>query len=484
MGKAGGAGVSTATTPPAVSAGSRNWAPSARELADLELLLRGGYQPLSGFLGRADTESVRRTGRLAGGAAWPAPVTLEVPNELAATGPLTLTDPEGAPLALLEVTEAWPAGAGYHFVAGPVRGLAAAEYGTFRRLQLPAAEVRERLRGSPALAVLAAEPLHWQHIAGIRATAHRLAARVLLLVPTGTRGSEPLVRAVLAAGQELAGALVVAVPLPARAGPAEATTHRRLAAHVAAAFGGTHFYAADPVADAPIPLVGPPSDQSPGPSLTDAELAELLDRGAPLPAGFTPAGVERELRRVRRPRAQRGVVVLFTGLSGSGKSTLARGLYEALLEGSDRTATLLDGDVVRRMLSAGLGFGRADREFNVRRIGYVGAEAARHGGIAICSPIAPYAETRAEVRAMAEAVGDFLLVWVATPLEECERRDRKGLYAQARAGALSGFTGVDDPYEEPTDADLVIDTSGRLIPDCVAEIIEVMRRRGWLGAPA
>ncbi|MDQ6874119.1 MAG: adenylyl-sulfate kinase [Actinomycetota bacterium] len=475
----------TATTPPTVSAGSRSWTPGARELADLDLLLRGGYQPLAGFMGRADTESVRRTGRLAGGRPWPVPVTLAVPDRLAGAGPLTLTDAEGAPLAVVQVTESWPAGAGRHFVAGPVTPLGTAEYGSFRRLHLPAAEVRGQLGSSPALAVVATEPLHWRDIAGIRATADLLDARILLVVATGTAGSEPLIRAVMAAAAELAGAVIVAVPLPAAEVAATATgPGRRLAAHVAAAFGGTHLYGTDPIVDAPLPLVAPPADPPDDPALSSAELADLLDRGAPLPPGFTPAGVERELRRARRPRSQRGVVVLFTGLSGSGKSTLARGLHDTLLEGSDRSVTLLDGDVVRQMLSAGLGFSRADRELNVRRIGYVAAEAARHGGVAICAPIAPYADTRADVRALAEAVGDFLLVWVSTPLEECERRDRKGLYARARAGQISGFTGVDDPYEEPADADLVIDTSGRPITECVADVLELMHRRGWVGGPA
>ena len=174
------------------------------------------------------------------------------------------------------------------------------------------------------------------------------------------------------------------------------------------------------------------------------------------------------------------MVVLFTGYSGSGKSTIARGLYDILVERGDRTVTLLDGVVVRRMLSAGLGFSRADHDLNVRRIGYVAAEVGRHGGVAICAPIAPYARTRADVREMAEAVGDFVLVWVSTPLEQCEARDRKGLYAQARAGTLTGFTGIDDPYEEPTDADLLINTSGRPVADCVDEVVRRLTDGGWL----
>ena len=143
--------------------------------------------------------------------------------------------------------------------------------------------------------------------------------------------------------------------------------------------------------------------------------------------------------------------------------------------------TLLDGDLVRRHLSAGLSFSATDRETNIRRIGWVGAEVSRHGGIAICSPIAPFASTRAAVRAMvSEAGGDFVLVHVATPLSECERRDRKGLYAKARRGEIPDFTGISSPYEEPTDADLVIDTTGLTIEAAVERVLSHLRDRGHL----
>ena len=142
-------------------------------------------------------------------------------------------------------------------------------------------------------------------------------------------------------------------------------------------------------------------------------------------------------------------MLFLTGLSGSGKSTIARDLRDALAERGDRRVSLLDGDLVRQLLSAGLTFSRADRDLNIARIGYVAAEIARHGGIAICAPIAPFAAARARVREMVSEVGDFLLIHVATPVEVCEARDRKGLYAKARAGLIGQFTGISDPYEEP-----------------------------------
>jgi sulfate adenylyltransferase len=193
-----------------------------------------------------------------------------------------------------------------------------------------------------------------------------------------------------------------------------------------------------------------------------------------LPPGGTayPASVQAELQR-HSP----GGVVLFTGLSGSGKSTLARALRDRLVEGG-RDVTLLDGDVVRRLLSAGLGFSPEDRDLNVRRIGYVAAEVARHGGLALAAPIAPYVRSRAAVRELVEdAGGSYLLVHVSTSLEVCEARDRKGLYARARAGEIESFTGISDPYEVPVDADLTIDTSQVLLRDAVDLVLDLLRSR-------
>jgi sulfate adenylyltransferase len=183
-----------------------------------------------------------------------------------------------------------------------------------------------------------------------------------------------------------------------------------------------------------------------------------------------------------RPGPDRqGLVLFFTGLSGSGKSTVAQAVIDALLEQGQRTVTTLDGDVVRRHLSAGLTFSRADRETNIRRIGWVAAEVSRHGGVAVCSPIAPFDQTRQDVRAMTEdAGGAFFLVHVATPLEECERRDRKGLYARARRGEIPDFTGISSPYEVPEDADLRIDTTGRSVEACRDEVLDALVAAGFV----
>ncbi|SFF51579.1 adenylyl-sulfate kinase [Blastococcus tunisiensis] len=173
-----------------------------------------------------------------------------------------------------------------------------------------------------------------------------------------------------------------------------------------------------------------------------------------------------------------GRVLLFTGLSGAGKSTIAARVVELLVE-DGRTVTLLDGDEVRHHLSAGLGFSRADRDTNVLRIGWVAAQIAKHGGIAVCAPIAPYAEVRAAVRREVEAQagpGSFVLVHVATSLADCEARDRKGLYAKARRGEIPSFTGISDPYEVPTDAEVTVETAGRGVDECARQVLDGVLR--------
>jgi sulfate adenylyltransferase len=215
-------------------------------------------------------------------------------------------------------------------------------------------------------------------------------------------------------------------------------------------------------------------------SISGTELRRRLTEGDELPEWFTPAAVAAELRRGFPPRSRQGFTVFFTGLSGAGKSTIAKALLAKLLERGGRTVTLLDGDVVRQHLSTELGFSRDDRDLNIRRIGFVAAEITKHRGIALCAPIAPYDRTRREVRQMVEGVGGFVLVHVATPLEVCEQRDRKGLYAKARAGLLPQFTGVSHPYEEPRDAEIVIDTQNEPPEEAVRQILEYLYERGFL----
>ncbi len=218
-------------------------------------------------------------------------------------------------------------------------------------------------------------------------------------------------------------------------------------------------------------------------ALGDDALAGRLSRGENVPAWFTFPEVLDELRKVYPPRHRMGITLFFTGLSGSGKSTLARIMYGKFIEDGKRPATLLDGDVVRRNLSSELGFSRQHRDLNVRRIGFVASEITKNGGIAICAPIAPYASTRRAVRALIEEHGAMIEIHVSTPLEVCEQRDRKGLYAKARRGLIPEFTGISDPYEIPEQPELRIDTSDRSPMEAAQEIFLYLLREGYLDAP-
>ena len=290
---------------------------------------------------------------------------------------------------------------------------------------------------------------------------------LLALVGAGTPDLSPvaLIRATLAAAGHLTDAVVVAVPL---ASHGDAEVDHALGEQVVGNYAGP-----DPIRGLPSewpvelgseadPEVVEPVETQPYP----ADIAAIVDFDRPAPDA-------------------QGLVLFFTGLSGSGKSTLARALMDRILEQGHRTVTSLDGDVVRRNLSAGLTFSKEDRETNIRRIGWVAAEISRHGGVAVVSPIAPFDETRQQVRAMVdEAGGAFFLVHVATPLEECERRDRKGLYAKARRGEIPEFTGISSPYEEPEDADVRVDTTGRSIEDALDDVIAALADEGYLDLTA
>ena len=215
-------------------------------------------------------------------------------------------------------------------------------------------------------------------------------------------------------------------------------------------------------------------------SISGAELRALLTSGRAIPAWFSFPEVIQELRRTYPPRHRQGFTVFFTGLPSSGKSTLANVLLTKLLVIGGRPVTLLDGDIVRKNLSSELSFSKEHRDLNIRRIGFVAAEITKNGGIAICAPIAPYAAVRDDVRQMIRPKGGFVLVHVATPLAVCEQRDRKGLYAKARAGIVTTFTGVSDPYEQPTDAELTIDTSCLNPEECVQKILLYLRTEGFV----
>ncbi|MGA9853606.1 MAG: bifunctional sulfate adenylyltransferase/adenylylsulfate kinase [Gammaproteobacteria bacterium] len=216
-------------------------------------------------------------------------------------------------------------------------------------------------------------------------------------------------------------------------------------------------------------------------TISGTEQRQLLQEGREIPEWFTYPEVVAELRKTHPPRSKQGFTVFFTGLSGSGKSTIANALLVKLLEIGGRHVTLLDGDHVRKHLSSELGFSKEHRDLNIQRIGYVASEITKNGGVAICAPIAPYAATRKKVREMVQPVGGFFEVYISTSLDVCEQRDRKGLYAKARAGILKEFTGISDPYEVPQNPEITIDTH-ECTPDEAAErIVSKLRDAGFFG---
>ncbi len=215
-------------------------------------------------------------------------------------------------------------------------------------------------------------------------------------------------------------------------------------------------------------------------SLLASDVQQMVRAGLEIPEWFAFPEVAGELKRAYPPRHKQGFTVFLTGLSGAGKSTIAQVLLSRFLEMGDRPVTLLDGDIVRRHLSSELGFSKEHRDINVRRIGFVASEITKNRGIAICAPIAPYRLSRRQIRQMIEQYGGFIEVAVATPLDVCEKRDRKGIYAKARAGLIKGFTGVDDPYEPPENCEVRLDTTDITPDEAAQEVLLELQQQGYI----
>ena len=452
---------------------------------------------------------------------------------------VALRDPEGLLVAILDVEESWaqPAEAvaaalagtgtgvedwlreecGPARLGGRLRGVERPCHYDFAALRAEPAELRQRLHRMGwrrVLAVLTRRPLGPGEHALVMQRARSLEANVLLLVEGGMPDPGDLryyarlraAEAVLPRFSEPATELALVPLAPALGSPREGEL-RQL---VARAYGATHVLLLDEPADGEAPppaapgpsprrlgvervetadvhflpergryAVGPPPrGGEPVQPARSSELLERLARGERVPEWLAwPEQVE-ALARAWPPRSAQGFTLFLTGLSGSGKSTIARALLGKLMESGARRVTLLDGDIVRKHLSSELGFSREHRDLNILRIGFVASEITKNGGVAICAPIAPYAATRRRVRAMIEAVGGFVEIHVATPLEVCEARDRKGLYARARAGLIESFTGISDPYEAPEQPELRLDTTDTS-PDEAAQ--QIVLRLGALG---
>jgi sulfate adenylyltransferase len=536
-----------------------SWDLTARQLCDLELLMNGGFSPLTGFLGRADYDRVVDDLRLADGTLWPMPITLDVDEPTArALEPgsiLALRDGEGVMLAVVHVDDVWRPdlereaekvfgtanpehpGVGYlvnssnpWYVGGRVEALEIPHHYDFKTLRMSPREVRDRFRKRGWRKIVAFQtrnPMHRAHLELTVRAAKDVEANLLIhpvvgMTKPGDVDHYTRVRAYQAIMDRYPAntAELSLLPLAMRmGGPREAVWHALIRRN----HGVTHFIVgrdhAGPGSDSQgTPFYGPydaqdlmrqhadeigvemvdfrmmayvpgedryaPVDElsegTPTASISGTELRARLADGREIPEWFTFPKVADELRRTHPPRSKQGFTVFFTGLSGSGKSTVANVLLVKLLEMGGRPVTLLDGDIVRKNLSSELGFSKEHRDLNIQRIGFVASEITKNGGIAICAPIAPYDEVRQQVRATVEPLGGFVLVHVATPLEVCEQRDRKGLYAKARAGIIKEFTGISDPYEEPTDADIVHDTSEMTPEEAAHRLILHLEAEGYI----
>ena len=538
-----------------------SWDLTPRQVCDLEMLLNGGFSPLTGFMNKADYESVCSQMKLASGVLWPMPITLDVTEAFAKTlksgsSKVALRDAEGVMIAILHVGDIWQPdrqaegkavfnstsnahpGVAYlinrsnpWYVGGRLEGLQLPSHYDFKTLRLTPAELRADFANQGWRRIVAFQtrnPMHRAHVELTFRAAKQVEASLLIhpvvgMTKPGDVDYFTRVRCYqLLVGKYPAGtAKLSLVPFAMRmGGPREAVWHALIRKN----YGCTHLIVgrdhAGPGKDTDgKPFYGPyeaqelftkheaeigvtqvpfqmmvyledkdkyfPADEVPKDArvldLSGTELRNRLNEGRDIPAWFTYPEVAVELRRSFPPRAKQGVTIFFSGLSGSGKSTIANVLMTKFLEVGGRPVTMLDGDLVRKHLSSELGFSKEHRDINIRRIGYVASEITKNGGIAICAPIAPYDATRKDVRALIEPVGGFILVHLSTSVDVCEGRDRKGLYAKARAGILKEFTGISDPYEEPTDAELHINTADLSPEEAAQEIILHIEREGFIG---
>jgi sulfate adenylyltransferase len=538
-----------------------SWDLTPRQICDLEMLLNGGFSPLTGFMNQADYEGVCHDMHLKSGILWPMPITLDVSEAFAknltpGSTKIALRDAEGVMIAILHVEEVWQPdrseeaksvfgstsqahpGVAYlmnrshpYYVGGRLEGLQLPSHYDFKTLRPTPAELRAEFANLGWRRIVAFQtrnPMHRAHVELTFRAAKQVEASLLIQPVVGmTKPGDVDYFTRVRCYQLLVGkypantAKLALVPFAMRmGGPREAIWHSLIRKN----YGCTHFIIgrdhAGPGKDTDgKPFYGPydaqelfakheaeigvtqvpfqmmvyledkdkyfPENEVPKGArvlnLSGTELRSRLNEGRDLPEWFTYPEVAKELRRSFPPRHKQGLTIFFSGLSGAGKSTIANVLMTKFLEVGGRPVTLLDGDLVRKHLSSELGFSKEHRDINIRRIGYVASEITKNGGIAICAPIAPYDATRKDVRAMIEPVGGFILVHLSTSVDVCEQRDRKGLYAKARAGILKEFTGISDPYEEPTDAELHINTAELSPEEAAQEIVLHLEREGFIG---
>lgn len=535
------------------------WVLTPRQRCDLEMLLVGGFAPLTGFLSQADYESVLTHTRLATGQLWPMPITLDVSEEFAQTINLgqkvELYDPDNTLLARITVTDKWQPNkateaqaifgtqdlkhpavnylfnkAGAWYLGGPVQLIKMPKHYDFVELRHTPATLKAffaELGWDKIVGFQTRNPMHRAHMELTLRAAQQIGGHVLIhpvvgLTKPGDIDYFTRVRCyekVLHYYPPQTASLSL-LPLAMRmGGPKEAVWHALIRRN----YGCTHFIVgrdhAGPGNDsAGKPFYDPYAAQETVSQFQDeigiqmvpfqemvyvkerkqycsndelkpnetaltisgTQLRDALLQAGPIPDWFSFPEIIQELRDSYPAKHKQGFTIFFTGLSGAGKTTLAQALIAKLMSLGRRNVSLLDGDVVRRHLASELGFTKADRDLNIRRIGFVASEVTKAGGIVICAAIAPYAASRNENRQLISQHGGYIEVYLSTSLDACEKRDTKGLYAKARRGELKGFTGIDDPYEQPVDAEITIDTAHCSVEEAVAKITEFLTSAGYL----
>lgn len=532
---------------------------SQRQACDLELLLNGGFAPLTTFMNQEDYESVLQHMRLANGTLWPMPVTLDVDGDFAANlhegQELALRDAEGLLLAILQYSEQWKVDREHEakcvfgttdaahpsvaylkhhvkdvYITGKLIGISLPHHYDFTHLRYTPTELREIFQQNGWKKIVAFQtrnPMHRAHQELTLRAAEQTGAKLLLHPVVGmtkpgdieyylrVRCYEHVLKTYPSGSAHLS-----LLPLAMRmGGPKEAIWHALIRKN----YGATHFIVGrdhagpgkdssgqlfyDPYAAQKLtlqhqeemgieivpfqemvysqqhakyyPINEFPKDETPA-AISGTELRARLQSNMEIPAWFSYPEVIQELRQVHPPKDQLGFSLFLTGLPSSGKSTIANALILKLRELTNRQTTLLDGDIIRTHLSKGLGFSQEDRETNITRVGFVAREVTKHRGIAICALVSPFEKARKIVREMINEVGGFVEIHVATSLEVCEQRDRKGLYKQARAGIVKQFTGISDPYEEPISPEIKVDTVNQSPGEIVDIIISRLRELGYL----
>lgn len=533
---------------------------SPRQLCDLELLLNRGFYPLSGYLNRAEYDSVVSSMRLPNGEIWPMPITLDVSEAIAQKFKngerIALNDGEGFLLAILTIDDIWRpdkekealavygtkdanlhpgvmqliARNGNYYLGGSLEGVSLPIHYDFRELRLTPSETARAFSMNGWRRVLGFHTddyLHCAHREMVLNAAREHSAALFLqpvadLSHPGALEYYTQIRCYQAFASKFPSNMfkLGLTPLASRkAGPIEALWQ----AITRKNFGCSHFMVAEDHAD-PFSQKGedelfyPPGSaqdmvakyssetgiemvpqQNMGYQLSSKkyvilgehgdsdistinskELKKRLLKGEHIPEWFSYPEIVTELQKSFPPRSKQGFTIFLTGLSGSGKSTIAQVLLVKFMEMNERPVTLLDGDIVRQNLSSELNFSKEHRNLNITRIGFVASEITKNGGIALCAPIAPYEESRKANRDLISGYGGYIEVHVATPLEVCEQRDRKGLYAKARAGKVKGVTGITDPYITPSAPELTIDTSNMTPMEAVQEILLYLEEQRYL----